>query len=96
MEAVSTIDPNNEECNNGLHHTNGGHSTASKGSLDIDSFLKTLQKDLSNFNSDLANCTLPKVPPNGKNRGYYQERPIDLIDSNFRAVVFSGRSLFSF
>ena len=35
MEPVSTIDPNNEDCNNGLHHTNGGHSTASKGSFDI-------------------------------------------------------------
>ena len=60
MEAVSTIDPNNEECNNGLHHTNGGHSATSKGSLDIDSFLKTLQKDSSNFNIDLVNCVLPK------------------------------------
>ena len=37
MEPVSTIDPNNEDCNNGLHHTNGGHSTASKGSFDITS-----------------------------------------------------------
>ena len=41
MEPVSTIDPNNEDCNNGLHHTNGGHSTASKGSFDITSTLES-------------------------------------------------------
>ena len=44
MEPVSTIDPNNEDCNNGLHHTNGGHSTASKGSFDITSTLESYSK----------------------------------------------------
>ena len=47
MEPVSTIDPNNEDCNNGLHHTNGGHSTASKGSFDITSTLESYSKKKS-------------------------------------------------
>ena len=34
-----------------------------------------------------------KVPPNENDRGFSPERPIHLIDSNFRAVVFSGRLL---
>ena len=40
-----------------------------------------------------ANAVDTKVPPNGKkkNRGYSSEHPIHLSDSNFRAVVFSGR-----
>ena len=37
-----------------------------------------------------------KVPPNGKDRGCNPERPMHLIDSNFRAVVFNGRTLFLF
>ena len=40
--------------------------------------------------------TIVKVPPNGKDRVYNPERPIHLIDSNFRTVVFSSRPLYLF
>ena len=37
---------------------------------------------------------IAKAPPFGKHRGYNPKRLKHAIDSNFRAVVFSGRLLF--